>query len=95
MAKGLDDSGIAGEAFNFSREEPMTVLEIYAQVCESLEGKFVEPDVLNTATHEIQSQYLSSNKAREKLGWTPEYSIKEGLSRTEDWYRDFLKIEKV
>jgi len=95
MAKGLDDSGIAGEAFNFSREEPMTVLEIYAQVCESLEGKFVEPDVLNTATHEIQSQYLSSNKARENLGWTPEYSIKEGLSRTEDWYRDFLKIEKV
>jgi len=95
MAKGLDVSGIAGEAFNFSREEPLTVLEVYEQVCESLTGKFIEPEVLNIATHEIHSQFLSSNKAREKLGWQSEYSIKEGLNRTVDWYKDFLEIERI
>lgn len=95
MAKGLDVSGIAGEAFNFSREEPLTVFEVYEQVCESLTGKFIEPEVLNIATHEIHSQFLSSNKAREKLGWQSEYSIKEGLNRTVDWYKDFLEIERI
>jgi len=95
MAKGLDVAGIAGEAFNFSREEPLTVLEVYEHVCLSLTGSYVEPEVLNTATHEIQSQFLSSNKAREKLGWKSEYSIEEGLRRTADWYKDLLQIERV
>jgi CDP-glucose 4,6-dehydratase len=95
MAIGLDDSEIVGEAFNFSREEPMTVLEMYEQVCESVTGKYVEPQVLNTATHEILSQFLSSKKARDKLGWQSVFSIKEGLKRTVDWYRDFLQIEDI
>ena len=65
MAKGLDDAGVAGEAFNFSREEPLTVLEVYEQVCLSLTGGYVEPEVLDIATHEIHNQFLSSHKARE------------------------------
>ncbi len=52
MAKGLDDAGVAGEAFNFSREEPLTVLEVYEQVCLSLTGGYIEPEVLDIATHE-------------------------------------------
>jgi len=93
MARGLEDSRIVGEAFNFSREEPLTVLEIYEQVCESVMGGYVEPQVLNIANHEILSQFLSSEKAREQLGWKSEYSLKEGMKRTVDWYKDFFGTE--
>ncbi len=95
MAKGLDIAGVAGEAFNFSREEPLTVLEVYEHVCRSLTGGYVEPEVLDIASHEIHEQFLSSHKAREILGWQSEYSITDGLQRTVDWYKDFLEIEKV
>ena len=91
MATELSVPGVAGEAFNFSREEPTTVFEIYEKICEATVGQYIEPEVLNSATHEIQSQFLSSGKARERLGWRSEYSLQEGLSRTVDWYRVFFQ----
>jgi CDP-glucose 4,6-dehydratase len=91
MAMGLDRSGIAGEAFNFSREEPMTVFEVYKQICSTTVGEYVEPRVLDTATHEIRSQYLSCSKAREQLGWRSEYSLQEGLNKTVEWYRAYFE----
>lgn len=91
MATGLDGTGVACEAFNFSREEPMTVFKLYEQICEATVGQYIEPQVLDTAAHEIQSQFLSSGKARERLGWHSEYSLQDGLRRTVDWYRDFFE----
>lgn len=83
-----------GDAFNFSDESPMSVLEIYRAVCLSWSGKEVEPKVLGQASGEIPSQYLDSSKAKEILGWTPSFSVNEGLTRTAEWYRRFLEQAK-
>jgi CDP-glucose 4,6-dehydratase len=42
---------------------------------------------------EIHSQYLSSQKAREKLNWQPLYSLQDGLSETINWYRAFFGVK--
>ncbi|MFY9555293.1 MAG: GDP-mannose 4,6-dehydratase [Blastocatellia bacterium] len=82
---------LAGEAFNFSNEIQVTVLEL-ARLILKLAGRHdLEPDVRNEAQNEIAHQYLDATKARETLYWAPQFSLDEGLTKTMRWYGEFLK----
>jgi CDP-glucose 4,6-dehydratase len=83
------DGGLAGEAFNFSTEEPVSVLELVARIQAAM-GTDRTPDVRNEATHEIPEQHLSAAKAREVLGWQPSLTLDEALAPTIEWYRSEL-----
>jgi CDP-glucose 4,6-dehydratase len=89
LSEKMDDKNIHGEAFNFSTEHPMSVLEIVNEVLEVMDSN-LEPRVLNQATNEIKDQYLSSEKARNLLDWNPIYTMEEGLKDTVEWYRAFF-----
>lgn len=80
---------LRGEAFNFSNEIQLTVLEVVERILDLMDSG-VEPDVRSEATNEIRHQYLSAEKARRLLGWKPRFTIDEGLRRTIEWYTDFL-----
>lgn len=80
---------LAGEAFNFSTEAPLTVLEVVARMQASV-GTSLAPDIRATATGEISHQYLSAAKARAVLGWKAAFTFEEGLDRTVNWYRRVL-----
>ena len=80
---------LAGEAFNFSNELQVTVLDLVGQILARMDSSLA-PDVRNEATHEIQHQYLSAAKARRMLGWSPAFALDSGLDRTVTWYREFL-----
>lgn len=84
-----DDPGLAGEAFNFSTETPLTVLELVDRL-QAAAGTDLEAEVLGTASHEIDSQYLSAEKARKVLGWEPTISMDDALANTIEWYRTHL-----
>ena len=81
---------LRGEAFNFSNERPMTVLEIVERILRLMDSR-LEPDVRNEALSEIRRQYLSAEKARRVLDWAPLFSLDEGLTRTISWYRDHFQ----
>jgi len=80
---------LAGEAFNFSNELQVTVLELVGRILSHM-GSPLEPVVRNEASHEIKHQYLSAAKARRMLDWAPDFELDAGLDRTVAWYRDFL-----
>jgi CDP-glucose 4,6-dehydratase len=84
-----EDPALWGEAFNFSNESQMTVLELVSRII-ALMGSELKPQVRNGVSHEIRRQYLSAAKARRLLNWRPLFTLEEGLLRTIDWYRDFL-----
>ena len=81
---------LAGQAFNFSNEIQVSVLEIVQQILR-LMGSELQPEILNQTTNEIRHQYLSAAKARAQLGWQPLFTLHEGLQQTITWYRDFLR----
>jgi CDP-glucose 4,6-dehydratase len=81
---------LRGEAFNFSNEIQVTVLDLVQRILD-LMGSSLEPEVQNRASNEIRHQYLSAAKARTVLGWQPRYTLDEGLQRTIGWYRAFLE----
>ena len=79
-----------GEAFNFSHDRAYSVLEIYSEICQVVLQKYLEPMVLNSVTHEIHDQHLTSSKAKEKLGWEAKYSLESGLKESLPWYRELI-----
>jgi CDP-glucose 4,6-dehydratase len=88
--KMATDPGLKGRAFNFSNEIQMTVRQLVDKIS-MLMGSSLEPEVRNEASHEILHQYLSAGAARRDLGWTPRFTLDEGLSRTIAWYREFFQ----
>jgi CDP-glucose 4,6-dehydratase len=90
--KLAEDRSLAGEAFNFSNEIQLTVLELANRILDAM-GSELELDVRNEASNEIRHQYLSAAKARERLGWSPLFELDEGLRRTVAWYQDFFARE--
>ena len=84
------DPSLAGEAFNFSNEIQLSVLDVTKRILTLIGRGDLIPNVLNQASNEIKHQYLSAEKARTQLGWSPEYTLDEGLLKTIDWYRAFL-----
>lgn len=92
-AQGLSEGTVTpGQAFNFSDEKPLTVMDIYRAVCLAVVGRDVEPLVLGEAKDEIKDQYLDSTKARETLGWKAGWSLDSGLTTTVEWYRRLLEV---
>lgn len=91
LAEKMENEKVPGEAFNFSNELQITVLELVKKIISLMGKEHIEPEVLGIAKNEIKHQYLSAKKAREMLGWSPKYTLDEGLERTIQWYSKFLK----
>ena len=87
--KLLADGRLRGQAFNFSNEIQVTVLDLVCRILKQMNSSLA-PDVRNEASNEIRHQYLSAARARTELGWSPLYTLDEGLVKTISWYREFL-----
>ena len=85
LAEKMKKLKLYGEAFNFSDENPITVIEMVKKIY-NLTGKKPDYKILNQAKYEIKHQYLCSMKARKILDWKPGYTMEEGLKRTMEWY---------
>src|SRR3546814_16986723 len=85
-----EDPEVVGEAFNFSTETPLTVLELVAAL-QRAAGTDLEPEIPATATHEIDSPFLSPAKARTVHGSPPPQSGAAALPETVEWYRSYLR----
>jgi len=89
LAEQMDRKEVLGEAFNFSNELQITVLELVRKILVLMNKTDLEPVILNRAINEIKHQYLSAEKARKLLNWHPEYTLERGLEETIKWYEDF------
>lgn len=86
LAEQLRKKNLSGEAFNFSDENPVTVMKLVRNIYE-LMGKKPDYKVLNEARYEIKDQYLDSTKARKILGWKPKNGLTKGLIKTINWHK--------
>lgn len=90
--KMAENPALAGEAFNFSNEIQLTVLELVRKILAAM-GSKLEPDIQGTASNEILHQYLSAEKARTLLGWSPRFDLDKGLDATIRWYTQYLSAK--
>ena len=88
------DPSLVGQAFNFSNETQVTVIELVQRILKLMDSN-LEPEIRNEAVNEIREQYLSAEKARNVLGWRPLFTLDEGLRATIEWYREFLGAQST
>lgn len=90
MAAAVQSSDARGQAFNFSPETQVTVIEIVRTIQKLMGRTDLEPEILDTVKMEIRDQYLDAGKARRVLGWMPLHSLEQGLIKTIAWYVDYF-----
>jgi CDP-glucose 4,6-dehydratase len=88
------DSDLAGQAFNFSSELPISALEMVRRILNRMDVR-LEPEIRYETTNEIPHQFLSAEKARMRLGWKPLFDLDTGLDRTIAWYREYFAQQQA
>ena len=86
----LAPSEAAGQAFNIAYGGREYLIDIYYNLCKAL-GKNVEPNFGPDRAGDIKHSNADISKAKNLLGYDPEYSFEKGISLAIDWYKENLK----
>ncbi|MEK7082289.1 MAG: GDP-mannose 4,6-dehydratase [Patescibacteria group bacterium] len=78
-----------GEAFNFGTNASHEARDVVEKISRLMRSS-LPPVILAEARYEIRDQYLNAEKARTALGWSPRFTLDEGLKETVSWYQDFF-----
>lgn len=93
LAQKLYDQKIKrGEAFNFGTGKSISVLSLVNKILSIAKNPDLKAEILGKRKikGEIDRQYLSSLKARTRLGWKCRYPLEKGLRETYIWYKKYL-----
>jgi len=80
---------VAGEAFNIAYGGREYLIDIYKVLCKML-GKDIKPIFGPERQGDIKHSNADISKARELLGYDPEWSFERGIMAAIAWYRDNL-----
>lgn len=95
LAEKMDDPSVIGQCFNFSTDQPFSVIEIVNEILELMQASYLAPIIQNNTSNEIPAQHLSSIKAASMLGWKTRYGVRNGLDETIAWYRSFFAEQQT
>ena len=79
----------AGQAFNIGAGGRLFLIDIYNHLCKAL-GKDVEPNYGPPRKGDVRDSNADISKARELLGYDPEYDFEKGIKLAIDWYKQNL-----
>ena len=85
----LASSEAAGEAFNVAYGGREYLIDIYYYLTNAL-GVDIEPNFGPDRKGDIKHSNADISKAKELLGYDPEYSFKDGIELAIEWYRKNL-----
>lgn len=87
----LDMKRVGGnKIFNFGSNNCISVKDLMEKIIK-ISGKKLEiKRISQERSEEIESQYVSSKKAKKLLGWKPKINLDLGLEKTVAWYSKFL-----
>ncbi len=80
----------AGQAFNIGVGGRLFLNDIYRHLCKAL-GKDVEPNYGPERKGDVRDSNADISKARELLGYDPEFDFEKGITLAIDWYKENLK----
>lgn len=83
--------------FNFGSGNPISIADLVKKIIKISKLKNIKLEfesVPEERETEIVKQYVSINKAKKVLGWSPKTSLDEGITKTLEWYRGVLGRER-
>ncbi len=85
----MNASGIGHDIFNIARGERISINTLLEKIC-TIIGKKLEAVHTEPRKGDIRHSLADISKAREILGYEPQYDIEEGLKETIEWFRKRL-----
>jgi len=87
--------GVEGQVFNLGTGFDVSIAEL-VEIVERLLGRSLpiaqQSERLRPPKSEVMRLLSDNSRARSILGWQPQVSLEEGLSRTIDWMRTHLDL---
>ena len=83
------DEKASGQAFNIAYGGREYLIDIYYELCKALD-KDIEPIFGVDRPGDIKHSNADISKARELLGYNPEYDFAKGLKEAIEWYKENL-----
>lgn len=80
----------AGQAFNIGAGGRLFLIDMYQYLCQAL-GKDVEPVFGPPRKGDVRDSNADITKARELLGYDPEYDFEKGIALAIAWYKEALR----
>ena len=85
----LASGAAAGQAYNIAYGGREYLIDIYHTLTKAL-GKDIEPNFGPDRKGDIKHSNADISKARELLGYEPEYDFEKGLAEAIEWYKENL-----
>lgn len=86
----LASGDAAGNAYNIGAGGREYLIDVYYDLCKALHVE-VEPEFGPPRLGDIRDSNADISKARELLGYDPEYDFARGIALAIDWYKENLK----
>ena len=80
------------EIFNLGRGEPVLMRD-FIEIAEEIAGKQAIIKVVEAPASEPKITYANIDKARQRLGYDPQTSIVDGLTKFWEWYQRVIRNE--
>lgn len=83
-------SEAAGHVYNIAYGGREYIIDIYLELCKALK-KHIDPIFGPDREGDIKHSNADISKAKEYLGYNPEWSFERGIEEVIDWYKENLK----
>ena len=74
--------------YNVGSKDNLSVIKLVNIILGLMKRKDLEPIILNKSKKELKFQKLNDNKIRKELKWRQSITIKKGLNKTINWYKE-------
>lgn len=79
-----------GQAYNIAYGDQIYLIDLYNELCRLL-GKDIEPVYGPDRAGDIKHSKADISKARELLGYDPDWSFERGFADAVEWYKENIK----
>lgn len=89
-----DDASVSSapyKVYNIGNNNPVKLMDFITALEEKI-GKKAEKNMLPLQAGDVPSTYADVSDLIADLGYKPNTSVKEGISKFVDWYKDFFKV---
>jgi len=75
-----------GQVFNIACHQRISVLDLFRTIRDLVGAKGIEPNHTPPRAGDVRHSFADISKARELLGYEPEWSLRDGLAKTVEFF---------